>query len=211
MNSDNLDLAHNAEHILNPPPFSYKVSFLTKTIFLVGATLALLVYMYTIVDRRITQAQFLLDNQMAAIHLTPSLMPNLAIHDPILNTDVTLKPDPKQWMLLNLWGSFCTACREEMPGLELLQQRLLGKLKIVALSVDDNSDVVKEFIQVNKPSFSVLWDQHKLSPAQFFVEKYPETFLISPEGILTARFSGARNWGSSTAMNYFLQIMKKQQ
>jgi thiol-disulfide isomerase/thioredoxin len=209
MNSDNLDLAPHAEHILNPAPFSYRVSFFTKSLFLVGAILAWLAYVYMIVDRRLTQTQFLLDNQMAAIQLAPSLLPSFSIYDPIANIDVVLKHDPHQWMLLNLWGSFCTSCREEMPGLELLQQRLSGKLKIVALSVDDNSDVVKEFILLNKPSFSVLWDKHKLSPDKFSIEKYPETFLISPEGILTARFSGARNWGSLTSMNYFLRMMDK--
>jgi thiol-disulfide isomerase/thioredoxin len=209
MNSENCDFTENHEHVLNPSPFVYKVSFLTKAFFLVIAALALLAYMYMVMERRITLAQFQLDNQMGAVQLGPSLMPLFALYDPILNQEITLKNDQGQWMLLNLWASFCAACIEEMPGLELLQQRLKGKLKIIALSVDDNSDVVKEFIKLNQPSFTVLWDKNKVSSKELFVDKYPETFLISPQGILTARFSGARDWGSLVAMHYFLQTMNK--
>lgn len=198
---------HDEESTLNPPPKAYKVSFFTKCIFLCIFALGLLTYTYFIVDRRVSQHRFLMDNQMAAIKLTPTSLPHLNVYDVKTNTHKSLN-EKGRFTLLNIWATWCPSCREEMPSLELLQQKFEGKLSIVALSVDDNLDPVKEFIALNHPSFQVYWDKEKISSQKLGINKYPETFLIAPDGTLIAQFSGARDWAKPYAIDYFLNILE---
>lgn len=193
---------------LNPAPLPYRVSFRTKVGFLLLLVLGAGTYLYMIVERRVSQSKFLIHNQMAAVKLVQAAVPKMLVYDLKTDRDVELGSELNTWVLLNIWATWCPPCKEEMPSLELLQQKLKGRLKIVALSVDDNVDAVKDFVNVNKPSFLVLWDKHRSSPIKFGVDKYPETFLISPDGLLTTQFSGPRDWGSASAFDYFLSIVR---
>jgi thiol-disulfide isomerase/thioredoxin len=204
----NPNFSHEDEEKLNPRPLPYKVSFFTKCVFLVIFGIGLSAYIYLLVERRILQSKFLLDNQMAAVKLTPSLLPPINVYDLKTNSDIILSSINDKWTLLNLWATWCPSCREEMPSLEFLQQKLKEKLNIVALSVDEDLDSVKDFINMNKPKFSVLWDKNHISSAHFGVEKYPETFLISPDGLLMFQISGPRDWSSPVAIDYLSKIIR---
>jgi peroxiredoxin len=49
----------------------------------------------------------------------------------------TLADYKGQVVLLNIWGTFCLPCRDEMPAIEKLHQALGAKgLKVVAISMD---------------------------------------------------------------------------
>lgn len=145
-------------------------------------------------------------HELQAIKLVPSLMPKFSVYDPLSSNKVDLSFDGEEMILLNIWATWCPPCQKEMPSLALLQEKLRGKLRIIALSVDDDVSAVTDFIKANNPSFTVLWDKDKASLKHFGVEKYPETFLISPDGYLTTQFSGPRDWGSALVLDYFSNI-----
>lgn len=196
------------ESALNPAPVAYKVSLKSKYAFVILLVLGFGLYGYMVLDRRISQGRFLQHNQMAAVKLVPTSLPAIMAHDVAHNEDAALSSHVKGWTLLNIWATWCPPCKEEMPSLELLHKKLAGKLTIVALSVDDNVAAVKDFMATNNPSFTVLWDKYQKSPLNFGVDKYPETFLISPDGLVTTQFSGPRNWASANTLDYFSSILK---
>lgn len=198
-----------SEQTLNPSPYQYRVSFKIKAAFLLLCVLGLAGYFYMVIERRIAQGQYLLRNQMAAVSLVKSSMPAFYAYDPVLKTEAPVAAEPNTWMMLNLWATWCPPCREEMPKIELLQQKFKGKLNVVALSVDDDIDAVLDFIKTNKPSFKVLWDKEKASLLRFGVSKYPETFLISPDGQITTQFSGPRDWSSAVSLDYFADVLRE--
>lgn len=169
------------EHILNPPPKKYRVVPAVKLIFALFFLLGLSFYFYMIVERRLSQSQYLLENQMAAVKLVPSSVPPVLMSDPISKKEINISEFRGQWLLLNLWATWCPPCQAEMPSLEALEKNLGHKLKIIALSLDDKTEPVIDFITTNKPSFSVFLDSEKVVPKLFGVDKYPETFLISPD------------------------------
>ena len=50
----------------------------------------------------------------------------------------TLADYKGQVVLLNIWGTFCIPCRDEMPAIEKLHEALAPKgLKVVAVSMDE--------------------------------------------------------------------------
>jgi thiol-disulfide isomerase/thioredoxin len=207
MNQQHINPSEENEQLLNPPPRQYRVSLACKWLFLCFCLMGFIAYLAMVIERRLSQSQFLMYNQMAAIKLNQSSLPTLMVVNPLTHEELTLNTSGK-WMLLNIWATFCPPCKAEMPSLELLQRKFQGELTIVALSVDDTVDAVKEFIDVNKPSFTVLWDKHKTSSAAFGVDKYPETFLISPDGVLVMQFSGPREWASALAFDYFSNVLE---
>lgn len=198
------------EEELNPAPKNFRPSFNTKVAFLCLAVLGIFAYGYMIVDRRLHQAEFLENNQMAAIKLVKTPVPNTEALDP--KTDRVLHLYDllgHKWTLLNIWATWCPPCQEEMPSIELLHQQLKDELNIVALSVDEDVEAVKQFIKTNNPSFLVLWNQGKDIASRLGLSKYPETFLISPDGLLTIQFSGPRDWASKMAVNYLRKAMEQ--
>ncbi len=196
------------EEELNPPPKSYRPSYAMKILFMCLAMAGVFGYAYMIIQRRLTQARFIENNQMAAIKLQKMAMPNLKIIDPENYQEKNLYDFLGQkWTLLNVWATWCAPCQEEMPSLALLAKKLEQKLNIIALSMDDDASKVKEFIKTQNPSFKVLWDQEKSAAKMLGLNKYPETFLISPDGILRIQFSGPRDWASKAAIDYLEKSM----
>ena len=51
-----------------------------------------------------------------------------------------------------------------------------------------------------------LLDPQAKTPAAFGTSKYPETYLISPNGMLVQKFIGPKPWGLQSA----LELIKKQ-
>jgi thiol-disulfide isomerase/thioredoxin len=108
-------------------------------------------------------------------------------------------------VLLNFWFSDCAPCREEMPSLEALARRFAGRVEVLALSVDPSWEKVDRFLASDpdlrgqKPAYRILLDPQKSIPPRFGTFKYPETFLVAPDGALLARFVGPRNWAEPAA------------
>lgn len=200
---------NDLEEELNPAPKSYRPSFTTKALFLSLAILGIFGYAYMVKERRSAQSSFLKDNQMSAINLVKAALPPLKVMDLKTGSLLDLDQHTGQWSLLNIWATWCHACQEEMPSLELLQQKLLGRLKIIALSVDEDMASVKQFIKAHNPVFSIYWDQGHSIPSLLGLKKYPETFLISPEGLLITQFSGPRDWASKMAIDHLERAMAK--
>jgi hypothetical protein len=71
-------------------------------------------------------------------------------------------------------------------------------LRLVAVSVDDESDVVDPGSASASGSRStILWDpdQKRVSDA-YQAYRYPETLLIGRDGVVVERYIGPREWDS---------------
>ncbi|USN51944.1 MAG: TlpA family protein disulfide reductase [Myxococcales bacterium] len=128
--------------------------------------------------------------------------------DPLGDKEVIFDNFKGKWVLLNLWATWCPPCQAEMPSLEILEKNFGDKLTIIALSADDSIEPVLSYIQTHKPSFKVYFDQKKQMTKLLGIDKYPETFLISPEGRFVSQMSGPRDWSSKAAFSYFEHIIK---
>lgn len=195
------------EEILNPPPKKYRVSMLAKHIFMVFLLCGTAFYVYMIVDRRLSQQRYLVENEMAAIKLSQHMAPEFLMMDPQNGKQFALSQFKGQWVLLNLWATWCPSCQAEMPSLDALEKKLGDKLTIIALSVDDKIDPIINYVATNKPSFKIYYDFTKVAARLFSTTKYPETFLISPEGKMITQFSGERDWSSGASLQYFKKVL----
>jgi cytochrome c biogenesis protein CcmG, thiol:disulfide interchange protein DsbE len=96
-------------------------------------------------------------------------------------------------VMLNVWATWCAPCLREMPALEALQDRLGPEgLRVVGVSVDRSSAAgdVREFLEAQDISFTVLLDPDQSVMNRFRTLGVPETFLIGRDGVIAHRWIG---------------------
>jgi thiol-disulfide isomerase/thioredoxin len=100
-------------------------------------------------------------------------------------------------VLLNIWATWCVPCREEMPTLDRLQQKLGGPaFEVVALSIDSKGipAVRRFFEEIGVRSLAVYVDPSMQATEKLRIVGVPTTLLIDREGRELWRKSGPAQW-----------------
>lgn len=101
-------------------------------------------------------------------------------------------------VFINFWATWCKPCEDEMPAMERLYSDLSDEqFEMLAISVDSSSGPVFDFRKDLGLSFPILLDTDRKVANRYQSFKFPETYLIDPNGILVARFVGPREWDSA--------------
>jgi peroxiredoxin len=99
-------------------------------------------------------------------------------------------------VLLNFWATWCGTCVVEMGALDELARAERGKdFTLLAVSVDDNWDVVRKFFS-GGTALTVLLDAPRATPKRYGTEKFPETFLIDRDGKIRYYVISDRKWSA---------------
>lgn len=96
-------------------------------------------------------------------------------------------------MLLNIWYSACTPCRQEMPALQEFHDTYDGQVAVLGIDVESHPEAAIEFAgdvgatypQVADPAGTVF-DQADLRLSSAF----PQTILIDADGQVVAQQAG---------------------
>jgi peroxiredoxin len=124
----------------------------------------------------------------------PKAAPDFVAQD-LSGQAVRLSQHRGKVVFLNLWTTWCPPCREEMPAMQRLSEKLQGEgFVMLAVSEDDAMDKVKAFVEEMKVGFPVLIDSTGSVGRLYGITGYPETFIIDREGRQVARFIGPRDW-----------------
>lgn len=106
-------------------------------------------------------------------------------------------------VFLNFWTKTCGPCLEEMASLAELASVARGRKDLVVLTVstDEGPDAVRDTLKVllnSEIPFPVLFDpDSKVVLDRYGTRLFPETWVIDPQGVIRARFDGARDWSAS--------------
>jgi cytochrome c biogenesis protein CcmG, thiol:disulfide interchange protein DsbE len=89
-------------------------------------------------------------------------------------------------VLLNVWATWCTSCREEMADLAALERTYAPRgVRVLAVSVDAGDGTrVRRFVEAEKLPFAVAHDPAGVVQKRFQAVGVPETYLISADGRL---------------------------
>jgi thiol-disulfide isomerase/thioredoxin len=94
-------------------------------------------------------------------------------------------------VVLDFWASWCVACRGSFPMLNDLQSRYNARgLRVLGLTLEENSDAINEFLEAVPASFTIVRDPSGKAGDAFQVVAMPTTFLLDSEGRIVARFEG---------------------
>ena len=88
-----------------------------------------------------------------------------------------------QWVLVNIWASWCEPCREESPALQAFQD-VHGGEDFTVLGVDssDLSDDGRGFVEEFGLTYPQLHDGDGDFADEFGATGVPESYLVDPQG-----------------------------
>jgi thiol-disulfide isomerase/thioredoxin len=94
------------------------------------------------------------------------------------------------WVLLNVWASWCIPCREESPALERFATENSDAITVVGVDTRDLTEDAIAFLREYDIEYPQLRDASGAYADDLKTTGVPESFLIDPEGNLVSRFPG---------------------
>jgi peroxiredoxin len=108
---------------------------------------------------------------------------------------ISLKDYRGRVVVLNFWATWCPPCVEEMPSLAAFAREMESAgVTVVGVSLDYDEDALRQFIEKHEVKFPIARDTQQRVSAQYGTFKYPETYIIDPDGNITDKLIGAINW-----------------
>jgi cytochrome c biogenesis protein CcmG/thiol:disulfide interchange protein DsbE len=110
------------------------------------------------------------------------------LHDPTITvSSAELRGAP---YVLNVWGSWCAACREEHPVLTRFAET--KRVRVIGYNwKDEPADALRWLEQLGNPFVLVLSDVEGRTAIDWGVTAAPETFLVDASGVVRWKYSGA--------------------
>lgn len=115
-----------------------------------------------------------------------------------------------QVVLLNIWGTFCLPCRDEMPAIQKLHEALAPQgLKVVAVSMEEpgSADKIRAFVKEFGLTFQILYDPTGRITNDYQTTGVPETFVIARDGVIRKKMIGASDWNSPANRALITQLL----
>ena len=111
-------------------------------------------------------------------------------------------------VLINFWATWCVPCRDEMPSIQKLRDRLAGKPFVVfAVNVDEPDSRVRNFLNETRLDLPTLLDQNKTVTRAWGVRVMPTTFIVGRDGRLRYRAVGDLDWSGDVVVGTILQLL----
>ncbi|MFB6345900.1 MAG: TlpA family protein disulfide reductase [bacterium] len=115
-----------------------------------------------------------------------------------------------QWVLINFWASWCPPCRNEMPSMQKLYERLDDRnFEILAINLKEPRKTARDFARDYQLSFPVLLDRTGKIGHRYRVSTIPTTWLVSPRGQLIAQLMGPLDWSKPDIVTLFENLTRK--
>ncbi|HEY4543202.1 MAG TPA: TlpA disulfide reductase family protein [Tissierellaceae bacterium] len=89
-------------------------------------------------------------------------------------------------LLINFWATWCVYCDAEMPDLQKLQENY-DDVKVIAVNVLEDEDIVKKYIDKGGYDFRVALDKDGIMAQDVYVSGFPATYFVDKDGTFLGR------------------------
>ena len=142
--------------------------------------ISLIVLLFSFLDKDEDQLRSVLLNK----NFPDFSLPKLESQETVTGQDFSELP-----LLLNVWATWCIACRVEHPFLMQLKEESV--VKIYGLNYKDQREkAIKLLDQIGNPYEFSIFDQKGKLALDLGVYGAPETFLVDEKGVIKVRHVG---------------------
>lgn len=116
---------------------------------------------------------------------------------------------PGRFLIVHFWATWCPPCVDELPALLAFARtaRAEKSLDFLAVSLDDDWKSVDDWLRVRQAAdLPVALDRQRATAHSFGTEKVPESYFISPSGIILWRVQGPLDWNSPEVLKRIRQL-----
>ena len=138
------------------------------------------------------------------------LTKNLKIYEDVIfkdanQQDIDLRNYKGKMTLLNFWATWCAPCKEEMPSLDNLQEKIgLKNLKIFPINISQESLSRTEsfFKELNIKNLAIYFDAPITLAKKFSLRGVPTSIIFDKHGKEIARIIGSINFNDEEFINW---------
>ena len=156
----------------------------------VALLLAFILVMAMVMHRQTGKSGFGIFSNGRLVNIAPRPAPDFVLTG-YYGESLQLSDYRGQIVLLNFWASWCPPCRIEAPVLQRAAERLASNdLTVLGINVWDDDPAAREFLKAFGVAYPNAEDTTRAIPVEYGVTGLPETFVISPTGVIVRRWIG---------------------
>lgn len=115
-----------------------------------------------------------------------------------------------KWVFLHFWASWCGPCREEMPAIQLMSDRLADNGPVIVLvNTAENEDTIFSFLAEINMEMNSLMDADGQVTERYKPRGLPTTVLIDPDGKLQYQAIGGREWHKTEYIEFLRRLVSE--
>ncbi len=127
-----------------------------------------------------------------------------------LQGQINLNQYKGEVIYLDFWASWCGPCRKSFPWMNEMQQRYnKDGLRIVAVNLDQDPQLAKQFLAEYPANFTVAFDPEGVTAQQFKVQGMPSSYLIDRVGKLHSSHLGFKEKDTTAVETEIKLLLKK--
>jgi thiol-disulfide isomerase/thioredoxin len=113
-------------------------------------------------------------------------------------------------VVLNFWATWCDPCREEMPSMQRLQDKLAGRpFVILAVDYGEGPPRIKDFLKTVPVRFTVLLDRDTSAATAWKVKVLPTTLVIDADQKVRFVAVGDVGWDTPPVEKEIMKLLPK--
>jgi len=141
--------------------------------------------------------------------LTPGPAPDFTLHS-VAGTNLRLKEQRGQVVMLNFWATWCAPCRQEMPQLNRLYEKFHASgFMLFGVNVDDDTRNAAGVSSRLGLQFPVLLDTDKKVSRLYDLNTMPSTVLIDRDGRVRYIHLGYKDGYAQTYENQIRELLRE--
>jgi peroxiredoxin len=113
-------------------------------------------------------------------------------------------------VLVNFWATWCEPCREEMPSMQRLKEKLAGRpFVVLAVNLDEPEARIRKFLSQVPVDFTILLDPGRKAARAWDARILPASFVIGSDGAIRYSLVGELDWGEDRVVSRVVELLPR--